>query len=324
MTLVLPALGTTLLAVLFMDVLFTVFHPQGRGGLVHQRLNRLVWRAFRLLATRRDRAPRSDVLALAGPLMAVLSVATWGAWLVLGFALVYAPYIATFTSTTPHAASGWIEAVYYSGYVASTLGLGDVVASTPVLRLVTVLEAMSGFALFTVTTAYVLAIFRELAGARTLAFELASLFRGEAAGPALWRGGADETMARWTEAVSRSLVRVVDAHGQYPIMHYFRPQDPDQALVIQLGTVLILVEREAGAGEGDAPTQRTARAFRLLREALMRYLIEMNRQCVPARFDPLQAPLESHPAERLHARLLRYLGYVVAEPGGRVLDGTRR
>lgn len=281
--LVLVPLGALLLAVLFADVLFTVFHPEGHGGPVHRRQNRLVWQAFRAVGTRRDGAVRPNLLALAGPVIAVLSVGMWGAWLVLGFALVYAPFVATFARSAPHVVIGWVEAVYYSGYVASTLGLGDVVARTPALRLLTVLEAMSGFALFAVATTYVLAISRELAGANTLALEFSSLFRGGIGEPALRRGGGgDETITRWAEEAARSLLRVVHAHGQYPVLHYFRPKDPDRALLVQLGRVLTLVGNDRDA---DVPSRLAAPAFQLLRDAVMRYLVEVNHGCVPARFD---------------------------------------
>lgn len=319
MILVLPALGVALLAVLFVDVLFTVFHPQGHGGPVHRRQNQLVWRVFQLIATHRDGATRPQLLALAGPVMAVLSVATWGVWLVLGFALIYAPFIATFAETTPHVVIGWVEVMYYSGSVASTLGLGDVVASTPALRLITVLEAMTGFALFAVATTYVLAIFRELAGAHTLALELASLYRWEATGLALRRRGDDETFLRWTEDAARRLLRVVHAHGQYPIMHYFRPRDSDLALPVQLGRVLSLVDP---VGQEEEPAGRDTPAFQLLRDALRRYLIEVNRRCVPGRFDPPTVPLEQLPDAHLHTRLLHYLGYAVTPPGASVPDSA--
>lgn len=317
MTLVLPAFGVALLAVLFVDVLFTVFHPQGHGGPMHRRQNQLVWRVFQFLATRRDRATRPQLLALAGPVMAVLSVATWGVWLVLGFALIYAPFIATFAQATPDVAIGWVEAIYYSGSVASTLGLGDVVASTPLMRLTTVVEAMAGFGFFAVATTYVLAIFRELAGAHTLALELASRFRGDAAEP-VRRRDDDETVVRWPEEAARTLLRVVHAHGQYPIMHYFRPGNPDQALPVQLGRVLNLVDH---GGQEEEPARRDTPASRLLRDALRRYLIEGNRRCVPGRFEPLPVLLESLPNARLHTRLLHYLCYEVPPPRAGALRG---
>ncbi|NIQ81564.1 MAG: hypothetical protein GTN93_26425, partial [Anaerolineae bacterium] len=165
-------------------------------------------------------------------------------WLVLAFALIYAPFVGSFDATTPHLWINWIEAVYYSGYVASTLGLGDVIATSPWLRLLTVLEAMSGLALFAAATMYVLAISRELAGASALALELSGLRLGGKEEPSLFQRADDETIGDWARDWARSLLRESYAHGQYPLLQFFRPTDPDPALLVQLGQLLSLVGEE--------------------------------------------------------------------------------
>lgn len=310
-------LGVLLLALLGLDILLTIFPPLGHGGPVHRRQNQLAWSVFRLLGRRSDGSVRPTVMGLAGPLIAMMSVAVWGVWLVVGFALVYAPHSTSFSTTAAAAPDGWAEALYYSGYVATTLGLGDVVATTPALRLLTVVEAMAGFALFAVATSYVFSITRELATAGTLALELAS-FRGGGDGRsqrARFGGEGDEAIARWTEAWARSLFRMTHAHGQYPLLQFFRATDHDRALPVQLGRLLDLVSDETDAGGGadvggpGARRQASSGVSPLLRAALLRYLVEVNRACIPSRFDPLPAPPGEVSAERLHARLLRYTCY---------------
>jgi hypothetical protein len=312
----LPVVGSALLLALVADVVLTVFPPLGHGGPVHRRLNRLLWSAFRVAGTGKGGRVRPRMLALGGPIMAVTGVALWGAWLVTGFALVYAPFLSSFATSVPRTGPGWIEAIYYSGYVASTLGLGDVIATTPGLRLVTVVEAVGGFALFAVATTYLLAISRELAEGSTLALELVTLRRREsedAARPG--EAAQDGTTQRWAEEAARSLLRVTHHHRQFPLLHYFRPTDPDRSLVVQVGWVGTRVDAWSSDGAGVAPPPSSspgAPALRMLREALYRYLVELNRSCVPARFDPLLVPPSQAPARRLHARLLRYACY---DPG---------
>lgn len=203
--------------------------------------------------------------------------------------------------------------------MASTLGLGDVIATTPSLRLLTVTEAVAGFALFAVATTYLLAISRELAEGSTLALELVTLRRWESEDPdRIRRMAKDDTTERWAENAARSLLRVTHYHRQFPLLHYFRPIDPDRALVVQLGWVGLRVGAWSSGPEGlmgSTPSDegRTADAanpaLRMLREALGRYLRELNHSCVPRRFDPLPQPLTKVSPRRLHARLLRYLCY---------------
>jgi len=118
------------------------------------------------------------------------------------------------------------------------------------------------------------------------------------------------------------LLRVVHAHAQFPVLHYFRPKDPDRALPVQLGRVLSLLGDESRDSDADERKPVAVPAFGLLQDALMRYLVEVNHGCVPARFDPLPVPVEETRAERLHARLLRYLCYEVPPREVGVLDGT--
>jgi hypothetical protein len=183
---------------------------------------------------------------------------------------------------------------------------------------------MAGFALFAVTTSYVLSITRELATAGALALELASFpgggdgrsdrarFGGE--------GKGDEAIARWTEAWARSLFRMAQAHRQYPLLQFFRATDHDRALPVQLGRLLDLVSGETDAGVGadvggpGSRRQAASGVSPLLRDALLRYLTEVNQACIPVRFDPLPAPPGEVSAQRLHARLLRYTCYETPPP----------
>lgn len=67
----------------------------------------------------------------------------------------------------------WTEALYYSGMAAATLGTGDIVPDLPALRLLAVMEALSGFALLSASLSYIMAIYNENGRKTTLAAELA-------------------------------------------------------------------------------------------------------------------------------------------------------
>ncbi len=137
------SVGSLLLASLFADLLLTVFHPQDHGGPMHRRLNRLFWAVLRWIGKGFGEPTRARFLALCGPLIAVTSVGTWGLWLILSFTLIYHPQRADLMSTSG-GGTAWLDVFYFSGYVASTLGLGDIVPISAGLRLLTVIEAMSG------------------------------------------------------------------------------------------------------------------------------------------------------------------------------------
>ena len=295
--------GVLVLLLLYLDVFLTIFHPEGRGGPLTGRLNRGAWGAFRTLAGRRPRT-----LAFAGPVMPVLTLIVWMGLLIAGYALIYYSWITSFLVSPGTLRGRVLESVYFSGYTASTLGLGDLVPDAPGLRLLTIMEALSGFALATVAITYLLAIYRELLAMQTLAGIIAMYFRrGEQETLDMARASGWEPLVRWCEDVTARLLQVQRAHFQYPIVHYFRPTDETFALPVQLARVLA-IRLWAGGGEGAAEVPELSRhpSVQVLRSAVEAYLRDIESHFVPARFEP---DGDAGDAERALGRLRRYMGY---------------
>ena len=288
--------GVLVLVLLYLDVFLTIFHPEGHGGPLTGRLNRAAWGAFRTLAGRRP-----GMLAFAGPVMPVLTLLVWMGLLIAGYALIYYPSITSFLISPGTLRGRGLEALYFSGYTASTLGLGDLVPDAPALRLLTVLEALSGFALATVAITYLLAM-------QTLAGIIAMYFRrGEQETLEMVRTSGWEPLARWCEDVAARLLQVQRAHFQYPIVHYFRPTEETYAMPVQLSH-LLAVRRWAGGGGGAAEVPELSRhpSVHALRGAVEAYLRDVESHFVPARFEP---DTDGDATERALRRLRRYMRY---------------
>lgn len=298
-------IGVALLILLGVDVFQTVFHPQAHGGPVSTRLTRVVWRGMRFLGDRLAGRRRDDFLAVAGPLLAVLTLLTWALGLVVGYAFVYRDSIDLLQSSTGMNSS-WGAALYYSGYVASTLGLGDLVATSDWLRMVTVLQALTGFMLISVAASYVLALYRAQGEAESCAIDLASFFAGR--GPtAGWTDTANlERLDRWSVGQSRRFTSVMTAYSQYPILHYFRPPDPRQSLVVQLASILRLMETLEGDERTDLSSYPSLHAFR---EAVMIYLHGLSTMFIGAGTEADDDLSVSDERRLHHRRLLEHLGY---------------
>jgi hypothetical protein len=297
--LLLPVIGGLILLGLALDVFITVFQPEGHGGPLTRRQSNLLWRVWRELAPGDER--RDSWLALAGPALALLTPAVWAVLLIVGYALVYFPWIESFLVSPGELRHGWVETLYYSGVVAATLGTGDVLADLPALRLLTVAEAISGFALLSAALSYILAVYRENGRKTTLASDLALHFP-----PGQDRGYVQAATARdrWLEEVARELLHVRQAHAQYPILHYFRPTDPAQSLALQLAPLVRLASSShvADQSSGDGPAPGVALAGR----ALALYLAAADRRFIGTRADPDAEPAT---VENRYVRLLAYLGY---------------
>jgi hypothetical protein len=258
-----PISGTALLLVLALDVFRTVFHAEGRGGPINRVQNRTIWGTVRRLGTLGGRL-RPRVLSWAGPLMATSTIAVWSLLLIGGFMLIYLPHVLSFHYSPGEPGVRLLEAFYYSGIVAATLGHGDVVARGGVLRMLTVLQALSGFALVTVAVTYVLGIYREVVASQALAGVLDVRLRGYGDEPAEGspptdprQAGLEDHDGDWDRAITLGLAHVLAAHFNYPVLHYFRPSDSRRSLLPQLARLLVAgrameARRRRGAPETDA------------------------------------------------------------------------
>lgn len=303
MSLVLPALGVGLVVLMAVDMFITVFHPEGHAGPWTQRQNSAVWWLWKKAAPAGDR--RDAWLGIGGPLLAVLTPAVWSLMLIVGYALVYYPWMERFLVSPGSLRAHWAEALYYSGFAAATLGTGDIVPDGVPLRLLSIVEALSGFALLSASLSYILAVFRENQRKTTLASDLALHYevgssRSDSSSPAHER-------ERWLETVARDLNRVIQAHAQYPILHYFRATDDDNSLALQLAPLVAHATNAppGGTDTHDAPSSGGA----LVSGAVERYLAAADRRFVRSpSVDPSNDGLQVR-----YRRLLEYLGYQADE-----------
>lgn len=306
----LPLLGALLLVLLLVDLFLTVFHAQGRGGPLNRVQNRAVWALFRRAGIRGDGTSRAGLLGFAAPVMAVVTLTIWVVLLVVGYALIYYPWMPTFLVSPGEFRTSWVEALYYSGYTAATLGFGDVVADREALRLLTVLEALSGFALLSASVTYLLAVYRELIAMQSLASNIAGYSRSaEVHTLQFVRAGGYEAMARWAEGITSRLLQVLQAHFQYPILHYFRPSERKRALPVQFGFLLAL----RGVADREDLAQPVTLlehhpSFLALQDAVGEYLRTVEEVFVPERFGG-EKQEDRDPLERAHERLLGYMRY---------------
>ncbi len=236
--------GLLLLGVLIVDVFGTVFVPRGGAGLLTNRLYRIAWAGWSWVAGRSGRHSRA-VLAMAGPVLLPLTVAVWVAGLIAAFALIYLPYTGQFS--VPQGESASVAPLYVSAYAATTLGVGDIYAATPLLRVLITVEAGLGFALFSIAITYVLSVYGALLRATALALQITS-FVGRQAGEdavdvvcrTVRAQSQDQTLAWLRQAVS-DLATTAQAQAQYPLIAYFHIPRDDRALPLALTDLLELV-----------------------------------------------------------------------------------
>ncbi len=299
--------GGLLVALVLADVFFTVFHPTAHAGPLTRLQSRAVWRVTRMVGGcgghRNDR-----ILTLGGPAIAALTPVLWVTLLVLGFAFIQWPFVLSFAYGPVPPQGQWLEAFYYSGYLATTLGLGDVVPTTPLFRVLAIVEAFIGFGLFSVGITYVLSIYTQQSVQTALADDIQHALEG--ADTLDWEDPGEHELD-WSFDLARDfahrLARVTTANSQYPILHYFRHRNADKALPVQVGRLIRWV-RAVEAAPREQRWLRGRSPFLSLRRALDDYLREVPTHLVPGG-QVGTGKVDDVDWDRQHRWLLEYLCY---------------
>lgn len=227
--------GSLLVLLVALDVGLTVLHPSARGPLSYV-VNRGVWRLVHAAARR---LLGGRFLSYAGPLAMAANVAAWITTLWLGFALIYLPFVGGFPASAPFGSRGALEALYVSGTSLSTVGFGDLVASTDALRIVSVIEAGAGLGVFTAAITYVLSVYPLVTAIRANALRLADLRVTHPGGAVLVaRSGGDE--------LSQMAAELIASHEnlkRFPLLYYFESGNEDESLatLLRAGAMMCIV-----------------------------------------------------------------------------------
>lgn len=234
------AAGALLVLVALRDVFDTLFHPHGRG-VVSETVIRRFWDAMRALVRSNHAA-----LSLAGPLAFVAVIFVWGALVVLGFALMLLPHFPEGFATNGVGGFGggghfW-DALYLSLVNLTSLGYGDIVPASDLLRFLGPIETLIGLGLLTASISWILLLYRVLADYRSLSHEISLLAEAERRSGTGLDSIDPAVAARVLADLTSRVVAMRDDFVHSPIAYYFHARDARHALPVLLPTLLDVVE----------------------------------------------------------------------------------
>jgi hypothetical protein len=238
---VVAVVGSLLVAVVVRDVFHTLFHPIGHGSIAPQ-VMKFVWWLLRLFPSDRR------IASLTGPLGIALVVLTWGAIAVTGWALLYFAQMpdgfAYGSELNPAGRNNMFDSLYISLVTIGTLGFGDIVPTSPFLRVIVPLEALFGFMLLTAAVSWVLQIYPALHRRRVLALQLSTLREARRAEPTV---GIDGVPTDVLTGLANAVVEARNDFTQYGATYYFRDLEADASLAASLEYATQLAAEAAGS-----------------------------------------------------------------------------
>jgi hypothetical protein len=232
-------LGAAIIVYGLTDVFLTLVHPHARGRLTRA-IFAGVWRLTARLGSR--------ARAAAGPIAAITVVLAWSATQAVGWAFVYLPHVPDgflySEGIDPANYVDFFEALYFSLVSLSTLGFGEVVPTAPVIRVLSPMQAVTGFALLTGAATWLLQLFPTLARRRAAALSLTFLGAAKYAERIPEMDAAAAAAVVLGVAQQMAVVRV--DLSQNPESYYFREGEAPTSL----GHALPIAEKLAHAASG--------------------------------------------------------------------------
>ncbi len=308
--------GVLSILLVLLDAFETVIMPRRASG--RYRLTRMfylaTWKPWCWAASfvRRPRS-RETMLSVFGPLSLVLLIALWALFLVVGFGLCF--YGAGSPLADPlDPKAGLRSDIYVSGTTLFTLGLGDVVPRSRLVRELLVVEAGLGLGFVAVVIGY----FPVLYGAFSRREVNISLLDARAGSPPsaaeLMRRHAFEggtgALTVLLEEWERWAAELLESHISYPLLCYFRSQHTNQswlsALCAVLDTCALMV-----ATVQDKPGRQAQLTFAMARHAVVDLSQVFNLRPAPPKTDRLPPADFRH----LHDLLCQAGTRVAQDPG---------
>jgi hypothetical protein len=198
---------------------------------------RIGWRAWSGLARHmRSERKAESFLAVYTPASFITLLVSWVAAIVVGFGITW------WASPDAIAPIGDIgQSVYFSGISFLTIGFGDVVPTGGAARALVLVEGFFGLAIVALVIGFLPALYQAYHAREALLVTLDHPTRDQLRAidlvGVMWRGGDDAEIRGFAKDWERWVAEVLTSHRSYPMLMYFRSQNPGQSWLTGLGLI---------------------------------------------------------------------------------------
>jgi hypothetical protein len=218
--------GIVLMAVILLDVFFTVLYARIGTGIISTRLARGIWLTLRALA-KTTPSRRGKVLSFAGPIILVTLVLVWGVGLALGSALVLHPHMGTsIKASSGPTSTDFISALFAGGSSISIVGAGNFEPKSGSFKMFYLFNSLVGMSVISLTLTYLMQIYSGLRSrnSETLLLDIGTARTGDAAEFVAGIGPQGRFDAGYTTLtnLAESMSGLKEMHHFYPVLFYFR------------------------------------------------------------------------------------------------------
>lgn len=278
--------GILLVLITSMDFFYTTLSFNG-AGTVNKKVT-AACSAFFLFLNRHTRSRWP--LRFSGLVQILLSLGLWIMLLWLGVLFIMSSDSMIIIEASSKETATWIDRLYFSGYVLSTMGLGDFIPTDPLWKVVTAIFSFSGFIFLTTAISYLLNLASAVLHKRSLGLTISNL--GSSPEEVLATLHSNESFSRLKQYAS-TLQHQINTHNQnhyaYPLSHYFYSTTRQESFALNLAildealTLLLTGIKTSGPMKEEVGP---------LRDAIDKFLLMMERSNVARPTAPNEVDLD--------------------------------
>lgn len=220
-------IGLLIVVLIFLDFFHTTLSGNG-FGIFSRVLNQLL---NRLIIQNRNR----KIFLYSGITHLLTTTFFWLALLFLGAFIVYTAGEEMVVNGTTGLPATKTERFYFTGYVLSTLGIGDFVPGSDTSRILTGILSFSGFILITTGLTYLLSIINTVLSKKQLAFFISTMGEDVEEIYNFFKNQDDLTsLVSDAGDLRQQILKNSSSYLAFPMGNYFLTKNHDSALIVQL------------------------------------------------------------------------------------------
>lgn len=235
------AVGAALLAFVLWDIFQSVVVPRPTPGRL--RIARYLipptWRLWRAMGLRTKTGLSRDwLLGLYAPGAAILLFGMWIVLIILADGLM----LWGVRHEIQPSPDSFLDALYFAGTSALTIGFGDIVANGPISRLVVLFAGATGLGVVALVITFLFSLFGSYQRREVLVVTLSARAKSPPSAVTLLEthahldlvGDLPELFRQWEVWAAE----VLDSHVAYPLLGYFRSSHDNVSWISAVGAVL--------------------------------------------------------------------------------------
>lgn len=231
-------LGFGILITTFFDFFHTTLSGQGFGFMTGA-LNKLVGK---LIIRNRNKL----VFKYSGILHLLITTLFWLVMLIIGTLLLYISSPNMVINSETQIPATFLERLYYTGFVISTLGIGDFIPGNSLSRIITTFLSFSGFILLTTALTYLISVVNTVLQKKQLAIYISTLGTdiNEIYSTVMTPKGIN-TIVENSNSIREMIIRNSSNYIFFPIVQYYLSANKGASLelqIVRLYEVLVILK----------------------------------------------------------------------------------